>query len=447
MRRVIPLVLLLLLLSPSLVIAQTLTSTDRAALEAQLVQVQAQQAQAQQALVVAQSKSSSLQNTINVFAAKVKAEQLDIQAKNLKIQTLGANIVTTQGQINTLASQIDQNKKYISDLFSKIRQSDDTSLIEVFLSNTSLSQFYDDEISLQTLQQDISILSAQLSMEEASSTTQKNVLVTAQNAAVDARYAIQQEQVTMQSNAAQEKKLLAISKSTESAYTTLISTNKKEIAAINAKLFALAGGSNSIQFGTAYQYALSAQQTTGLDPAFLLAILTQESNLGSNQGNCYLVDKSTGAGASIKTGKVFTKTMQPTRDVPPFLNITSALGVDPLHTVVSCPQSVGWGGAMGPAQFIPSTWMLFANRVSSALGTSGMANPWNPQAGFMASALYLSDLGASGGGYTAEYNAACRYYSGSPCSTSSLIASYGKSVMSLTSTIQTTEIDKLQAIQ
>jgi membrane-bound lytic murein transglycosylase B len=136
--------------------------------------------------------------------------------------------------------------------------------------------------------------------------------------------------------------------------------------------------------------------------------------------------------------------MSPTRDVPPFLKITSAIEVDPMHTVVSCPQSVGWGGAMGPAQFIASTWMLLTNRVASALGFGGMANPWNPQHAFMASALYLSDLGASGGGYTSESNAACRYYSGSPCSKSSLVASYGSSVMSLASTIQTTEIDKLQ---
>jgi membrane-bound lytic murein transglycosylase B len=447
MRRLIPFVLFLLLLSPTIAAAQALSSADRAALEAQLAQVQAEQAQAQQALVAAQSKSSSLQNTITVLAAKIKTEQLAIQAKNLTIQTLGANITSTQGQIDTLTAQITQNEAYIGDLFSKMRQADDVSLMVVFLSNISLSQFYDDEASLQVLQQDISTLSAQLTSAKASSTVQKNTLVTAQNAALDARYAIQQLQQTMQSNTAQQKKLLGISKSTESAYSTLIATNKKEIAAINAKLFALAGGSNPIPFGTAYQYALAAQQKTGLDPAFLLAIMTQESNLGSNQGNCYLSNQSTGAGVSVKTGKVFAKTMQPTRDVPPFLTITSALGVDPMHTVVSCPQSVGWGGAMGPAQFIPSTWMLFTNRVSSALGTSGMANPWDPQAGFMASALYLSDLGANGGGFTAEKNAACKYYSGSSCSASSLIASYGTSVMSLASTIQTTEIDKLQAIQ
>jgi hypothetical protein len=73
-----------------------------------------------------------------------------------------------------------------------------------------------------------------------------------------------------------------------------------------------------------------------------------------------------------------------------------------------------------------------------------MANPWDPQSAFMASAFYLSDLGAASGGYTAQSNAACKYYSGSSCSKSSLVASYGTSVMKLASTIQTTEIDKIE---
>ena len=185
-----------MLICPIVASAQTLSTADRAALEAQLVQVQAEQAQAQQALVAAQSKSSSLQSTINVLAAKIKTEQLDIEAKNLTIQTLGDNITSTQGQIDSLATQISKNETYIGDLFAKMRQTDDTSVLEIFLSHASLSQFYNDEIMMQELQQDISALSAQLSAEKASSTAQKNVLVTTQNAAVDARYAIQQEQTT-----------------------------------------------------------------------------------------------------------------------------------------------------------------------------------------------------------------------------------------------------------
>jgi len=44
------------------------------------------------------------------------------------------------------------------------------------------------------------------------------------------------------------------------------------------------------------------------------------------------------------------------------------LGLDPYSTQVSCPMSFGWGGAMGPAQFIPSTWILYKSKLSSILG-------------------------------------------------------------------------------
>jgi membrane-bound lytic murein transglycosylase B len=428
---------------PFCVSAQTLTSDERTQLEAQLSQVQAEQTQAQKDLVAAQSKSSSLQNDINVLTAKIKTEQLAIQANNLLLKTLGDNINTKQSEIESLDAQISQNKQYIASMFRQIQQEEDIPLIEILLSDQTLSQYTDDIITLSSLQQNIDTLSVQLSVDEASSTAQKAVLVVKQNQTLDAQYAIQQAQKALQANQTQQQQLLSISKNNEKSYTALVAEKKKEADAINAKLFALAGGSNPIPFGTAYQYALSAQKITGVDPAFLLAIMTQESNLGNNQGTCYLTNTSTGAGVSVKSGNTFSNVMSPTRDVPPFLKITAALGVDPMHTVVSCPQSIGWGGAMGPAQFIASTWMLLTNRVASALGFAGMANPWNPQHAFIASALYLSDLGASGGGYTSESNAACKYYSGSPCSKSSLIAGYGSSVMSLASTIQTTEIDKL----
>ncbi|MHB8860673.1 MAG: lytic murein transglycosylase [Minisyncoccota bacterium] len=425
--------------------AQALSSSERAQLEAQLTQVQAEQAQAQSALSAAQSKSSSLQNDLKLLSAKIRLEQLDIQAKGLLLKTLGDNIQTHQSTIDSLSAQIAQNKQAVADLFKQTQQTDDTPPVHILFRNQSLSSFFDDLIEIGVLRQGLTTLSSQLAAAEASSAAEKAVLIVKQNATTDALYAIQQAQKTLKGNQSQQAKLLSISKNNEKAYSTLVAQKKAEVNAINARLFALAGGSNPIPFGQAYQYALSAQRATGIDPAFLLAIMTQESNLGSNQGNCYLTNTTTGAGVSVKTGKAFTNVMSPA-NISPFLKITSALGVDPLHTVVSCPQSIGWGGAMGPAQFIASTWMLFSARIASALGFTGIANPWNPQHAFLASALYLTDLGASARTYTAESNAACRYYSGSACSRSALVASYGTSVMALTSTIQTTEIDKLQGI-
>lgn len=429
---------------PVISYAQSLTPAQRAQLEAQLAQVQAEQAKAQTDLIAAQAKSSSLANDIALLNAKIKAEQLDIQARNLIIQTLGDNIVSKQSLINTLDGRIKSGEISMASMFRLLAQTDTVSPLEILLSGHSLSDFLTDADNIQTLESNLHMLSLELQENITSTTAEKAALVTKKNAATDARYAVQQAQAKLKADQAAQAKLLTLSKSNEKAYSTLVAQKKAEAAAINAKLFALAGGSNPIQFGVAYQYAKIAAQKTGIDPAYLLAILTQETNLGSNQGTCYLSSSNNGSGASIKSGRSFTNVMSPTRDIPPFLTITRALSIDPYHTVVSCPQSVGWGGAMGPAQFIASTWVLFMTRIQKALGTSDYADPWNPEHAFMASALYLTDLGAATKSYTAQSNAACRYYSGSPCSKSALIASYGSSVMALANKIQTTEIDKLQ---
>ena len=67
----------------------------------------------------------------------------------------------------------------------------------------------------------------------------------------------------------------------------------------------------------------------------------------------------------------------------------------------------GFGGAMGPAQFIPSTWKLYENKVMAYTGKS-YADPWNLTDSFAASAIYLKALG--GGSTSGEYSAASRYY-------------------------------------
>jgi hypothetical protein len=150
-----------------------------------------------------------------------------------------------------------------------------------------------------------------------------------------------------------------------------------------------------------------------------------------------LTDSNTGAGVNINSGKVWSNLMKASRDVPPFLEIAGKLGFDPYKTVVSCPIAGvgGYGGAMGPAQFIASTWKIFEDRLKSALGRE--ASPWNPEDAFLASAMYLGDLGASSGTYSGEIKSACKYYGsgGSTCS-------YGRSVMNLKTSIQA-DIDYL----
>jgi membrane-bound lytic murein transglycosylase B len=251
-----------------------------------------------------------------------------------------------------------------------------------------------------------------------------------QDAVTDAKAELETAQQKMAVSEAGQKQLLEYSKQKEAAYQQLAAQKKAQADKIRSALFSLAGVSQKIEFGTALQYADQVQSKLGVDPAFLLAIITQESNLGANTGQCYLTNTDTGAGVGKNTGTYFANVMHPTRDIPVFLSITNDLSFNAFKTAVSCPiGGYGYGGAMGPAQFIPSTWKLFADRLKAALGYE--ANPWSPLDAFMASGMYLSDLGAVGSSASAQSRAACKYYGtgGSSCS-------YSRSVMKLKSSIQ-----------
>jgi len=191
------------------------------------------------------------------------------------------------------------------------------------------------------------------------------------------------------------------------------------------------GMTKSISFGDAYDYAKLAEKYTGVRAAFIMAIMQQETGFGRNVGGCYLKNDKTGDGVYIRSGNPTKRTMM-VSNIPNFKKITSSLGRDWRKTPVSCAiyrngQYFGYGGAMGYTQFIPNSWMGVAKRVESYLKTP-VANPWNPRDAVMAAGVYLHDVGAAKRTYTAEYNAACRYYGA--CS------SYAPSVMARIPRIQ-----------
>ena len=77
---------------------------------------------------------------------------------------------------------------------------------------------------------------------------------------------------------------------------------------------------------------------------------------------------------------------------PAFLALMSDLGLDPDKTPVSCPivSDGAYGGAMGPAQFMPTTWEAYKDRIGATVGHNPPSPFVNIDA-FTATALYLSD--------------------------------------------------------
>ena len=231
--------------------------------------------------------------------------------------------------------------------------------------------------------------------------------------------------------------MLAQTKGIEANYQRIIATQQKTAAQIRTELFTLAGGGGQIPFPTALTLAKQAGSATGVRPAFILAVLKQETNLGANVGQCLLTNSpAKGDGKGKNTGKLFVGVMKPTRDVDPFITITAGLGLDPFAMPVSCPPSYGYGGAMGPAQFIPSTWISMQGRIAKLAGHPGTpANPWNNLDAFTATALYMADLGASLQTASAERTAALRYFAGGNY-TKPAYAFYGDGVMQFATQFQ-----------
>jgi peptidoglycan hydrolase CwlO-like protein len=415
-----------------------------ARLQRELTSVEQQIVENEKILKSTQNQSASLKRDILILDTKIKTAQLNIKAKNLTIESLGKDINQKQEKIESLEDRIDRGRETLAQIMRKTNEVDSVSMPEFILKRDNLSSVFSDLDTFESVQQSLKVTFEQVRGDKSQTEAEKDVLAKRKNKELDARAAIETEKKNIENDEKEKQRLLTLSKGSEKTYTQLLADRRSKAAEIRAALFSLRD-SDAIPFELALKYATEAQKSTGVRPAFLLAILTQESSLGKNVGTCYLTNPTTGAGVSVKSGKTFPNVMKPGRDVEPFIKITESLGLEYSKTLISCPQSVGWGGAMGPAQFIASTWMLFKDKIAKAANVTN-PNPWNPEHAFIASAIYLSELGARSGSYTAERNAACRYYSGRACSTTNINSTYGTQVMVKADTIQRTMINPLQGL-
>jgi membrane-bound lytic murein transglycosylase B len=417
---------------------------DRARLERELANLENEIAAKQKELLNQKGQSTSLSRDIAILTTQIKKSKLDIQAKNLIIKKLGGEIVEKSKKINILNTKIDNIKESLAQLIRKNREIDEKSILVLILSKNSISDVYGDIDAFSSIKKSINKSVDEIKGVKTETETEKNLLEQKKNKEVDTKIQLENAKKEVETSEKNKQQLLSISKDKEKTYQKLLDDKARRRAEILSMLFNLRDVS-AIPFEKALEYAKLAEQKLGIRPAFLLAILTQESNLGTDQGSCYVTNMDTGAGISSKSGKAFANVMKPTRDVKPFFEITTSVGRDPYKTLVSCPiGGSGYGGAMGPAQFIPSTWQLLKGRIASLLGIK-TPDPWYAKDAFMASAIYLTDLGAKGDSYTSERNAACRYYSGRKCDTKKPNNSfYGDSVMKKAANIQTKYIDPLQ---
>lgn len=444
------------------VLAQDLTPQQRAQLEAELAQTQREIEEQEKIIADLKQKQKTIGGDISILTAQIKQAEAVLAQKNTTIKKLTTDINVKTTRINTLVAKIDQGKVSLSELIRKTREIDTYSLPEAILSNKNISDFFSDLDSFNSIQKSLQDLFFAVREAKAETEKEKQALADKKNQEEDAKYVIEQKKKEVARNEADKKQLLAVVNKTKEVQDTILAQKQAKAEQIRVALFGLRDAA-AIPFATALDYANTASRATGVRPALILAILTQESELGKNIGSCLVKDLQTGNGVGKNTGRPFERIMYSNgdtkrpSDTAPFQSITDRLGKSWSITPVSCPPDPygdgkyysgrGFGGGMGPSQFIPSTWETFKSRIARVYSIdANQANPWNAQHAITATALYMADLGASGGTYTSERNAACKYYSGRACDNKKPYnSSYGTSVLQKAEAIQT-NIDFLKSV-
>lgn len=405
---------------------------ERAALQAQLDQIEKDIANNQGSLTELQRQRTTLERDISILDTKIKNAQLQIKQTDVALKQINNDITDKVQSISQVDSKVVRSKHSLAQILRRTREADDRSFLALALSSGSISDAFEQIDAFEMVQRELGASFSELGTLRDELSDRKQSLEEKEDEAQKVRTAQVLAKQAVERDEAAKKQVLTVTKGQEKTYQQIIAEKKKQADAIRAALFGLRD-TGAIPFGTAYEYAKEASAKSGVPSALILAILTQESNLGVNVGSCYVTDLDTGKGVGKNTGRAFSNVMKAPRDTVPFKRITEALGKDWSNTAVSCPQAVGYGGAMGPAQFIPSTWVLYEKRLTQTTGDP-VPNPWNARTAIFATALYMSDIGADGGTRASERNAACKYFSGKSCAGVSTV--YGDSVMDLRDDIQ-----------
>src|SRR3989344_4226049 len=433
-------VLLFVFLVPLITSAADATdvAARRAQLEQDLAKLEQEIASQQQILSGKQQERQSLERDVAILNAQIEKAKLSIRARDLSIQKLSEDISSKANTIVALDEKVVRERQSLAEILRKTNALDEQTLVEFIFATQSVSTFFEDLDSFAAIKGALSESFVEIADTKVVTAEAKTTLEEKRTDQQQLRQLQVLERNKIQEQESQKQSIIKITKGVESAYQTLIKGTQKNAAQIRAELFTLRD-SAAIPFGQALEYANFASSKTGVRAAVILGVLKQETKLGENLG----------------TG-TYINDMHPTRDVPVFLKITETLGLDPARMPVSRQPGYGWGGAMGPAQFIPSTWACYAGYINvntrkcannsttyagpfeydvskdivrRLIGKDGPSNPWDNKDAFTASGLLMKENGAGAQTYAAERLAALRYFAGWGNANKPAYAFYGDSVM------------------
>lgn len=395
----------------------------------QIEQLQAQIDDYQRQIDENGQKAKTLSGEIGSLNARINKVQLEIRSLDVAVDQTELEIGGTQEQIVVAQDKLEIHKEALALYIRILDRTDQENLTEVLFKHATISDFFDNLKNLQDTQDNLRTTILSIKDLKSELEQKEEDLLDKRNDLEKLKGLEQAEKHTLDQTKSQKNKLLKDTKGEESKFQQLLKQSKQDIERIKEQVTYLQ--QNGVSVENAIKYGQLAAIATGIRPAYLIAVLEVESGLGRNVGKCNRAGDPSSKGWQV---------IMHSRDHVPFAQITSQLGLDTNTTPVSCPQFIngkqfGWGGAMGPAQFIPSTWMGYKDEVTRITGHNP-ANPWNIEDAFMASSLKLARGGATSKTRAGEIAAAKAYYSGNSKCSKPACNSYANAVLNKAAIIE-----------
>lgn len=428
--------LAVLIIVPFFVFAQVTDPAKRAELESQIAQIEREIEGLDQELVVIKGRKETLKNEVSRLDNEIKRAQLTINGLNLSVKQTEGNIGLREESIKEVEIKMEKQKKSLSEYLRTIYKQNNLSLIEMLLVRKDLAEFFEEVSAMENVQKDINQSLDDLTVLKEELQKEKDELEDKREELLSLRALAQIQKQNVDYQKTQKNKLLKDTQGQESNYQKIIQAKKQNIAAIRSQIQYLA--KTGVTAEEAVKYATLAANRTGIRAAFLLGLLEVETGRRYEEG-VITAGSHTGSGnwytdlymCYINLGKPTSAEKQKSA----FMQITSELGYNPDQMAVSARPNYGCGGAMGPAQFLPTTWLLFRDNVARLTGHNP-PNPWDVEDAFTAAALYLADAGATAKTRTAELRAAKAYISGSPNCTKYICNFYSNEVLRIAALIE-----------
>lgn len=188
-------------------------------------------------IIKTSSEANNLKNTLKVLDTTYKKLNKDISLTenkilktNLNLQDINSNILKTQ-------KTIDINSKALKELLNNIRQKDDTTFVEIFLTYDTFMDFYNQLDTLSYLQRQLKIKTDELKDLNEDLNSQK---VTKENEKQKLGYLksdLSDRQKLVEQNKKEKNILLADTKNKESLYKKILAEKQAQKDAFEKELF------------------------------------------------------------------------------------------------------------------------------------------------------------------------------------------------------------------